>query len=95
MVALGVVVLLATQAFINVAVTVGLLPTTGVTLPFVSYGGSSMLTRATGHRIRAACRCSYAATRDWRAFRTSTSACAPHRSRSTASTASEIGMSRP
>ncbi len=44
MVAVGVVVLLATQTFINVGVAVGLLPTTGVTLPFVSYGGSSMLT---------------------------------------------------
>jgi len=44
MVALGVVVLIATQAFINVGVAEALLPTTGVTLPLVSYGGSSMLT---------------------------------------------------
>jgi len=43
MVALGVVVLMATQAFINVGVAEALLPTTGVTLPLVSYGGSSML----------------------------------------------------
>ncbi|RMD75933.1 MAG: cell division protein FtsW [Lentisphaerae bacterium] len=31
------------QAFVNLAVVSGMLPTTGVTVPFVSYGGSSML----------------------------------------------------
>jgi rod shape determining protein RodA len=32
------------QVFVNVGVTMGILPNTGVTLPLVSYGGSSVLT---------------------------------------------------
>lgn len=41
--AVGVSTMLAAQAFLNVAVVTGCLPTTGVTLPFVSYGGSSLV----------------------------------------------------
>lgn len=41
--AVGIVTLLAAQTMINVGMTVGLVPITGVTLPFLSYGGSSLL----------------------------------------------------
>jgi cell division protein FtsW (lipid II flippase) len=43
LVALGIVATLAGQTFINVMVVVRLMPVTGITLPFVSYGGSSLL----------------------------------------------------
>jgi cell division protein FtsW len=39
----GLFVLVGMQAFINVAVNLNLIPTKGMTLPFISYGGSSML----------------------------------------------------
>jgi rod shape determining protein RodA len=42
LVAVGVVCWFAFQAFQNIGMTVGLTPVTGVPLPFVSYGGSSM-----------------------------------------------------
>jgi cell division protein FtsW (lipid II flippase) len=41
--AAGVAALLAVQVLINTAVTVGLLPVTGLPLPLVSYGGSGLL----------------------------------------------------
>jgi cell division protein FtsW len=44
--AAGLFVLVGQQAFINVAVNLKMIPTKGMTLPFISYGGSSML--ATG-----------------------------------------------
>lgn len=41
--ATGAVVLLVGQALFNIAVTVGVVPTTGLPLPLISYGGSSMV----------------------------------------------------
>jgi cell division protein FtsW len=42
----GLAVMFGLQAVINIAVTLSLLPAKGMTLPFVSYGGSSMLALA-------------------------------------------------
>jgi len=41
--ALGLTLTLAAQAFFNMAMTMGLIPTKGIPLPFFSYGGSSIL----------------------------------------------------
>ena len=41
--AAGLFLLIGLQASINIAVNLNLIPTKGMTLPFVSYGGSSML----------------------------------------------------
>ncbi|HET9119498.1 MAG TPA: rod shape-determining protein RodA [Solirubrobacterales bacterium] len=39
----GIVAMLAFQAIINVGMNLGLMPVTGITLPLISYGGSSVL----------------------------------------------------
>ncbi len=44
MLASGAVAMLGYQAFINIGMNMGILPVTGVPLPFVSYGGTSMIT---------------------------------------------------
>jgi rod shape determining protein RodA len=41
--ALGVTVLFTVHVFVNVAMTIGLVPITGIPLPFISYGGSFVL----------------------------------------------------
>jgi cell division protein FtsW (lipid II flippase) len=44
----GVAASLGFNAFVNIGVVSGLLPTTGVTAPFLSYGGSSILASGIG-----------------------------------------------
>ncbi|MFO7716085.1 rod shape-determining protein RodA [Desulfosarcina sp.] len=44
----GVTAMIAWQAFINIGMVMGLMPVVGVTLPFVSYGGSSVITLMMG-----------------------------------------------
>jgi rod shape determining protein RodA len=43
LIATGIVAMLLFQVFVNVGVAVGILPVTGLTLPLMSYGGSSVL----------------------------------------------------
>ena len=45
---LGFAALIFMQSFIHIGINMGLLPITGITLPFVSYGGSSLVTLLAG-----------------------------------------------
>ena len=49
--ALGLTTMVAVQAFLNISVALGLLPTKGIPLPFVSSGGSSLLINLIGMGI--------------------------------------------
>ena len=40
---IGLVSIILLQAFIHIGVNIRLFPTTGITLPFLSYGGSSII----------------------------------------------------
>ena len=42
-VSFGILILIAIQSLFNIAVNIGLLPTKGLTLPFISYGGTSII----------------------------------------------------
>ena len=43
LIAVGITTLVAVQAVINIAVVTGSIPTTGMALPFISYGGTSLV----------------------------------------------------
>ncbi len=49
--AIGITTWIVIQAFINIAVNTALAPVTGITLPFVSYGGSSLVASLVGIAI--------------------------------------------
>jgi rod shape determining protein RodA len=48
LIATGVATIVLFQSVINIGMNLGLLPVTGVPLPFVSYGGSSLVTLMLG-----------------------------------------------
>ncbi|MBU4489071.1 MAG: FtsW/RodA/SpoVE family cell cycle protein, partial [Actinobacteria bacterium] len=43
MLAVGILVMFIFQIVVNVGMTMGIMPVTGITLPFMSYGGSSLV----------------------------------------------------
>ncbi|MBI5327914.1 MAG: putative lipid II flippase FtsW [Deltaproteobacteria bacterium] len=49
--AIGITMLIVLQAAVNMAVVLALLPTKGLTLPFISYGGTSLIVNMTGMGI--------------------------------------------
>jgi rod shape determining protein RodA len=48
LVAAGIAAMLCFQVFVNVGMTIGIMPITGVTLPLMSYGGSSVIATLLG-----------------------------------------------
>ena len=50
LVAGGITAMLMFQVFVNVGMTIGIMPITGIPLPLMSYGGSSVLDDIHGYR---------------------------------------------
>ena len=48
MVIIGVLAMMLFHVFQNVAMTIGFMPVTGIPLPFLSYGGSNLVTNMAG-----------------------------------------------
>jgi len=48
LVALGITVWIISQTFVNIGAMIGMLPLTGVPLPFISYGGSALVAELAG-----------------------------------------------
>ncbi|MBP9865934.1 MAG: FtsW/RodA/SpoVE family cell cycle protein, partial [Candidatus Omnitrophica bacterium] len=42
----GIMAMLFVQVFVNIGMSIGVMPITGITLPLISYGGSSMISTA-------------------------------------------------
>lgn len=80
LVAVGVTTWLVVQAFVNIGVVIGILPITGVPLPFISFGGSSLLVTlaATGLLLNVARHPAPAALRAPEAKRRTTAAASSH-----------------
>ncbi|MBQ2887903.1 MAG: FtsW/RodA/SpoVE family cell cycle protein, partial [Firmicutes bacterium] len=39
----GLTLMITVQALVNIAIALGMMPVTGITLPFISYGGTSLV----------------------------------------------------
>ena len=63
--AAGITVVIAVQAFVNIGVVLALLPVTGITLPFVSAGGSSLIVSLAGVGILLSISRETAPRRNW------------------------------
>ena len=46
--ALGIAVWIIIQTFVNIGAMIGLMPLTGIPLPFISYGGSALICELIG-----------------------------------------------
>ncbi|MHB8157813.1 MAG: FtsW/RodA/SpoVE family cell cycle protein, partial [Desulfocucumaceae bacterium] len=42
--AIGIIAIIGFHVFLNIGVTLGIMPVTGIPLPFLSYGGTSLIT---------------------------------------------------